>query len=132
MTPAPLKAVQQMAGLRFLMLYEGCAPNFGATGMSADLTALLEKIGLVEVFNYKRLNRTGVTIVRRYRKVMPTPEGCRFASLLRNELRQGNMAQIAGIDDGVGRVAFERDYRERRDAVRGAARKALERWSLHA
>lgn len=128
-----LPLLHKIGPLRFIMQFDKRgATNFGACGMDEAVARDLQRLGIIDVWLYKPVssstNRWGHRKVkRRYRKVSAGAHMPRLAALLREELRQGNIASIDGFDDGVNRVAFENDWKERRKDVQAAASRAWKR-----
>jgi hypothetical protein len=128
-----LPDLHRVGAIRFIMEFDRRgAVNFGGCGIPEDVAERLRRAQVIDVWLYKPVGSTSDRwgrrkVTRRYRKVSAGTLMPRLAALLREELRARNLAAIAGFDDGVGRVAFHRDWTERRSDVKAAMTRAWER-----
>jgi len=120
------KLIRSKPVMQFLLLYaDKGAANMGAVGFSLGVAMVLEELRLVEVFHYKPFNPAAR---RHYRAVARGDQTKRFAVILTEELRAGNLAAISGWYDGVGRVAMNADWKERKQDVLAAVDRSVLRW----
>lgn len=120
--------------IRFILSFDKLGGvNFGACGMDEGTAAMLDRLKVISVWYYRPLQthsrRPGYHhfVTRHYRKVSAGEHMPQLAMLIRDELRQRNLAVIDGFDDGLGRVALKDDWRTRRADVQAAALAAWDR-----
>lgn len=104
----------------------------GSCGLDDDaVLENLDRAGLISLRERRPQNfgrrsyGAGYCIGRRYRLMFRGERSRAFVEAFHRELRARNIAHIMDLDDGIGRAAFNQDWRERGQAIREAALVAL-------
>lgn len=124
-----LDLLQRIPAIRFILHFDQRGGvNFGSAGFTEHGAAVLHDARVIHIFYYKPFSPGDYRkVTRRYRKIVAGPVMPRLARLLRQELREANLASIADMNDGHGRVALMQDWNERRDEVKAAVARAWDR-----
>lgn len=128
--PAPWLLVSRSPAIQFLLTFDH-GVKLGYSGVPKELAWDLMGTGLVDVYHYKPYNRK-VRIPRHFLAIAPTDKGRFFTILLRDELRQSNLAAATSIQDGVGMAAMRDEWsgpNQRRAEVKAAAERAWRRFA---